>query len=240
MPQIKGEFHLTELSIVIPSYKYRGVISDFFKELVKTFPKSEFIITNDKGIDNWKWKELIKKYSSYNIKHLIITHVGKGYAVESGFVEAKGDFIGFIDDDGSVSAKDFKSMFEFLKKSEYDGIIASRVAGNAKIIKRQSLFRVILGKLFFYLIVRLLFGLKYKDTQCGAKIFRRDAAKKFLPFKTKGFSFDLEILLKSKNLKFKIKEFGIKWEDKMGSAVSFKRMLEMLYEAFLLKKQFIK
>ncbi len=226
---MQGERTLTQLSIVIPSYRFEKTIEKFFYDCLAEFPQAEFIIVNDEGSDNKFWKTVSDK-----IKYAIVPHVGKGFAVNKGFSMASGDFVGFIDDDGSVSPGEFKRMFNFLKNSSYDGVIASRKTAGSDIAVKQPLFRRILG-IAFINIVKMFFKLEYEDTQCGAKIFRKDVIKKITPLKSTGFSFDLEILIKCKKYSFNIKEFGVKWIDDKKSTLGAKRILKMVYEVIMLK-----
>ncbi len=220
---------MTQLSIVIPSYRFEKTVEKFFYDCMAEFPHAEFIIVNDEGSDNKFWLTVSDK-----IKYVIVPHVGKGFAVNRGFGMASGDFVGFIDDDGSVSPGEFKRMFDFLKNSGYDGVIASRKTAGSYIAVRQPLFRRVLG-IAFINIVRMFFELEYKDTQCGAKIFRKDVIKKITPLKTTGFSFDLEILIKCKKFGFNIKEFGVKWVDDRKSTLGAKRILKMVCDVIMLK-----
>lgn len=75
----------------------------------------------------------------------------------------------------------------------------------------------------FNILVNLLFGLGIRDTQCGAKVFKREVLDLLLPvFKTRGFEFDVELLWRIKNADFKIKEVPITWKHEEGSTFSLK------------------
>jgi hypothetical protein len=77
--------------------------------------------------------------------------------------------------------------------------------------------------------VRFFFRLPFKDTQCGAKVFRREVLKRVLPeLNARGFAFDVNLLYLVRRDGFKIKEIGIIWEDKHGSKVKlWKTVIEM-------------
>jgi dolichyl-phosphate beta-glucosyltransferase len=92
-----------------------------------------------------------------------------------------------------------------------------------------------LGAVFSF-IVRLLFHLGVKDTQCGFKLFRKEPAKRiFSMLKTDGFAFDVEALLLARKLGYKIKEVPVKWVDKRGSKVRLGHSLRMLEEVLRLR-----
>lgn len=220
---------MTELTIVIPSYNFRASTEFFVQDCLKKFPHAEIIVVIDEGRNSEFWKKF-----SGSIKCISVPHVGKGFAVGKGFSLASGKFVGFMDDDGSVSAGEFKRMLEFLENSDYDGVIASRKTTGSDVIVRQPLFRKVLG-IIFTKIINIIFGLEYKDTQCGAKIFRREVVEGILPLKMTGFSFDLEILIKCRKRGFKIREFGVKWIDDKNSTLGLRRILRMVYDIFLMK-----
>jgi len=78
-------------------------------------------------------------------------------------------------------------------------------------------------------LVRILVTNKFKDTQCGFKLFKRAVAKKlFDELKTNGFAFDVEILYNSIKMGYKIKEVGVIWSNSFFSSVAiFKDPLKM-------------
>ena len=61
-----------------------------------------------------------------------------------------------------------------------DGVIGSRYVPGSKVTTPQGLFRRLESRTF-NLIIRLLFGLPYNDTQCGAKVFKKVPLDLVLP-----------------------------------------------------------
>ena len=50
------------------------------------------------------------------------------------------------------------------------------------------------SKLFFESLTKLLFGINYYDTQCGAKLFKRHVIEKIVPYLWVGqWAFDIEL-----------------------------------------------
>ena len=148
---------------------------------------------------------------------------GKGGAVSIGFSEATGDYIGYFDADGAVSASEIYKLFEFIHETPWlDGVIGNRYGGDSVI----SFGRGFLSRLF-NTYVELLFNLDYRDTQCAAKIFRRKKAKILgKKLSSTGWAFDVNILLLCKYLNFQILQRPVKWVEKHGSKFS-------LFEAFI-------
>jgi len=108
-----------------------------------------------------------------------------------------------------------KDMFETLV--EVDGVIASRRLSTSKIIIKQPLKRRLASK-GFNMLVRTLFGLPFKDTQCGAKVFMRRAICDIIDeLETRGFEIDVEILWRLKNKGYRVVEYPIIWSHSEGS-----------------------
>ena len=121
----------------------------------------------------------------------------------------------FVDADESVSTDDLKGMFHALH--DVDGVIASRRLAGSKILIKQPINRRLASKAF-NIFVRMFFGLPFKDTQCGAKIFKIDAIFDILnDLKTSGFEIDVEILWRLKKGGYRIIEYPITWKHSDGS-----------------------
>jgi glycosyltransferase involved in cell wall biosynthesis len=173
--------------------------------------------------------ETAKIVNNYSQKYPFIKHIetdynsGKGGAVALGFNKADGDFIGFVDADGAVPATEVYKLYEFLEETPWlDGVIGVRTKETTQI----SLKRRILKKIY-NLYVKLLFKLPYQDTQCGAKFFRKKAAKAIArKLSHTGWTFDVNVLLVAKYLSFRIMEHPVSWSEKRGSKFS-------VYEALI-------
>jgi len=143
--------------------------------------------------------------------------IGKGGAVQRGFLAARGEVVGFVDADGATTAEEFDRLFHQL--DGFDGVIASRWIPGARVYNRTSPLRK-LTSIGFVAIAKTLFGLPYRDTQCGAKIFRRpviDAVAKQL--QTRDMAFDVELLVRCQRAGFRIREVPSIWTDQTSSTV---------------------
>lgn len=153
------------------------------------------------------------------------SRLGKGGATIEGFKKSNKKILGFVDADGAVSPYQFEKLLSELKN--YDCAIASRRVKDSQILKRQPLKREVLSKIF-NIIVNRLFDLKIKDTQCGAKVFKREVVDRVLPkLKSTGFEFDVELLWRIKNEGFSIKEVPITWQHTDESSFSLKYAPQM-------------
>jgi glycosyltransferase involved in cell wall biosynthesis len=213
-------------SIIIPAYNEELRIKSVVLSLSESMPEKEILVVCD-GAD--ETKSIVKDISVHKPNIRVINfdvRLGKGGAIVEGFKTARGERIGFVDADESVSPKDIKDMFNLLESS--DGIIASRRMKASKILVEQPLKRRVASRIF-NIFVRSFFGLPFKDTQCGAKVFKREAIYSILDeLETKGFEIDVEILWRLKNKGYNIIEHPIAWKHSEGSKFSLKQSKHML------------
>ena len=173
-----------------------------------------------------KTEEIVKLAQKKNkgINYLNLKPGGKGFAVIEGFkysLKKSNDLIGFIDADMATSPEEYHKLINNI--GYYDGIIADRYLKGSKIFPPPTLQRLFAKRLFNFVIRSLLF-LPFGDTQCGAKIFRREALEKTIPCLVMSkFAFDVDLLYNLKKQGFKIKAEKTSWSDKGYSTVNFWR-----------------
>lgn len=191
---------------------------DFFDS---RYPDAEFIVVTDGCKD--KTPLIVDNLSA---KHHCIRRIhpcqrlGKGGAVIAGIKEAKGELIGFLDADGSISPRDAFNLVTSVNGT--DGAIASRWVKGANILKQEPPVRVIAGRCF-NLLIRILFGLPFRDTQCGGKFFKRKALANVIgELGLTDWSFDVELLYRMNNRGYHIKEVPVSWEHKDGSKLELR------------------
>ena len=221
-------------SIIIPAYNEEERIKFTIKNLLMEFPDQEIIVVCD-GQDHSV--DIVKNLSLKYPNLMLLSfknRLGKGGALVQGFRAANGRDVCFVDADESVSTIDLKRMF--LALTDVDGVIASRRIAGSKILAEQPLMRRIASRAF-NIFVRMLFNLPFKDTQCGAKIFKRDALFDILDeIKTTGFEIDVELLWRMNNKGYTIKEYPITWKHAEGSKFKLSHSNSMLIS--LLKTRF--
>jgi glycosyltransferase involved in cell wall biosynthesis len=141
--------------------------------------------------------------------------IGKGGAVLEGFCQAAGDRLAFVDADGATAAESLLDLLARLRRC--DIAIGSRWMKDSVIRRKQPLRRRAFGRLF-NATVRGLFALPYYDTQCGAKAFRRAAARQLAGVVQEArWTFDVDLLLWARFFDMTVNEVPIVWEDKAGS-----------------------
>jgi dolichyl-phosphate beta-glucosyltransferase len=230
-----------EISIVIPAYNEEKRIEKTLKKIYEYFKEKgvefEIIIVDDGSKD--KTVEIVERFSLDKKEIRILKHeknMGKGAAVKTGILNAKGELILFTDADLSTPIEEFEKLKNEIEGG-YDIAIGSRALKDSKIIIPQPFYRRIIGRIF-PLLVRLIVIKDFKDTQCGFKLFKNEAAKKiFSRLKINGFAFDVEVLARGKKEGFKIAEIGVVWYNSPESKVSvLKAPIKMFLELNKIKK----
>ena len=204
-----------KLSIVIPAYNEEQRIQktlSAFEWYFRRMYNTELIVVCDGNTD--RTPEIVAKYSKRH-KHVhLLTfpiRLGKGGGAVEGLKVATGDIVGFVDADSSTSTSDYDHLVRTLLKKKADGAIASRYLPESRILARQPLYRKFLSR-GWNLLVRLMFWIPFTDTQCGAKVFRKEAIQEVIPkMKSHGFEFDVELLWRMQKSGYKIVEVPTTW-----------------------------
>jgi len=157
---------------------------------------------------------------------------GKGGAIMRGMKAAKGDVV-IYDADASAPAREILKLIEGLAKAAI--VVGSRKLPDS-LVHGVPPVRLVTSALFS-LIVRILFNLGVRDTQCGFKAIRKAAVKKLLPqLKSTGFVWDVELLARAKNNKMRVLEVPIEWTFRAGGTMRPLDTLKMLYDLLALRK----
>ncbi len=222
------------LSVVVPAFNEQDRIVPFLKELVDFAEKNswvgELIVVDDGSSD-----ATLQILNSFKKQVRILKHernLGKGAAVRTGIMAAKGDFIVIADADGATSASQLPKMRSALRK--FDAVFGSRNLPDSKIISKKPFVKMVLSKLFnFY--ADWLFGFGCSDLLCGFKGFRSEIAKHVLPsLVSDRWIFDVELLARLKAKNSSIGEIPINWSYVHGSKMKIN--METLSFAFSLYK----
>jgi len=145
---------------------------------------------------------------------------GKGYSVRHGMEKAQGDWILSTDADLSSPLEEVDKLLAAVEREQAAAAIGSRALDRSLVGVHQAAIREWSGRLF-NVIMRAATGLPFRDTQCGFKLFRSDAARVIFPRqKLDGFGFDVEDLLIARIHGFKVVEVPVRWDNVEGTKVS--------------------
>lgn len=199
-----------ELSFVLPAYNegdsIEGALDTLDRVVKETGLRYEIVVVDDGSIDNTCLKAI--NYASKNGHVKIVSYkrnLGKGYAVKKGFMQAAGDAVVFVDSDLEIDLERISSYVEALQ----DGDIIIGSKWHPESVVEMPLIRRILGH-SFNVLVRLMTGVKLKDTQTGLKAIRRKAFEDvFLRLAVKRYAFDVELLAVAKLYGLKVVEMPV-------------------------------
>ena len=212
-----------KLSVVIPSYNEMGNLRKGTLDKVATYLSREkynyeVIVVDDGSTDGSR--EFVGRFIERNNKFKLIenSHTGKAGAVTKGMLEATGDYILFTDMDQATPIEEVEKLLEFVP--EYDIVIGSRNTQR----RGSPLIRIFISRSAI-VMRKVLVGLRdIDDTQCGFKLFSKQAAKEifekvkeinngFHSIKSSSVTsgFDVELLYIGSSLGYKIKEVPVDW-----------------------------
>ncbi len=231
--QLKNKKMNIYLSVIVPAYNEENRLPKTINSIVDFLKKqsyeSEVIIVDDGSTD--KTVEVANKLiSKVPTARLILGKVnrGKGFAVKTGMLSARGERRLFMDADGSTPISEVDKLFK--TGEDADVVIGSRRVSGADVKEDQSVFRLTLGWLFRTIIETIL-PLGVVDSQNGFKLFSAKSANElFLQQTIFGWAFDVEILYMARKRGYKIKEVPIVWVNDKESKVTLKGMVKMLWE----------
>jgi dolichyl-phosphate beta-glucosyltransferase len=145
---------------------------------------------------------------------------GKGYSVRHGMQKAQGDWILSTDADLSSPLEEVDKLLSAVEREKAAAAIGSRALDRSLVGVHQAAFREASGRVF-NVVMRAATGLPFRDTQCGFKLFRKDAAHAIFPRqRLDGFGFDVEDLLIARIHGFKVVEVPVRWDNVEGTKVS--------------------
>ncbi|MBT0664493.1 glycosyltransferase family 2 protein [Geobacter pelophilus] len=211
------ENHFPAISITIPAYNEESRLPGYLNSILAYISQNnisyEIIVVDDGSTDSTS--AIVKSYSENNpnIKLIRLSHnCGKGYAVKTGMLLAKGKLRLFADADGATPINELDRLKKYID-SGAAVVIASRALKDNSCTIRAHLHRKIIGSIFNF-IARLLTVKGIHDTQCGFKLFTEEAAKTIFPLQQiNGFGFDVELLFISQIKGYKIEEVSVNWTD---------------------------
>ena len=234
------------LSIVAPAYNEDAVISEVVYEWQQFIKKekieAEVVICNDGSTD--KTGEILTKLQK-KYPNLVVCenkpNKGYGAAVANAVDHARGELIMTLDSDGQFNIKGFRQLHRKLLSGKYDLVTGFRFR------KKDNLGRVIADRCL-NLIMRLVFGLPFKDTNCAQKLYRAGLLRR-IGIESGGYPAPTEVLAKAAAMGAKIGEVGVThYERKKGttalklfkiSANFFKFLVYLRLKLYLYKTKII-
>jgi dolichyl-phosphate beta-glucosyltransferase len=159
---------------------------------------------------------------------------GKGHAVKTGVSAAQGGLILMSDTDLSTPLQDWRALKGALDAGA-DIACGSRAVRGAHVGRPPPWHRRILSRVF-NVLVRLAGVHDFRDTQCGFKLFRAEAARAvFGRLRTRRFAFDVEMIALARDFGYRVVEVPVNWDYSGHSTVKvFSSGARMLWDVFTL------
>ncbi len=231
------------LSLVIPAYREARRLPRTLDELAKFgeglgFPFEVLIVVEKSGDETL---EIAAAFAARQAHFRVIDNAvqrGKGFAVRTGMLHARGEIIFYMDADLSVPLHEVTAFLAHLEAHPgIDVLIGNRQHADSRITRAQSWLRRTMGQTFNRILQTVALA-PARDTQCGFKAFRRAAAQAvFSKQQLDGFAFDVEVLLLAERLGYKVADLPVEWINSPESKVRIVRdSLQMLRDAVRVRR----
>ena len=206
------------LSIVIPCYNEETRLPPTLVRmqayLAEQSYSSEIIVVDNASAD--RTQEVAR---AAGVEVIEEHRRGKGAAVRTGMLAARGEYVLFSDADLSTPIEEVEKLLAALRGGAIVAV-GSRALPESNITVHQPWYRELVGRLG-NLLVRLLAVHGLADTQCGFKLFPREIAQRlFGAQRMTGIAFDMEVLFLAQRGKLKIAEVPVTWVDSPDSRIS--------------------
>ena len=216
------------LSLVIPAYNERERLPPYLARVrsylsQQTADDYEVIVVDDGSFDGLA--DVLQQLAHTWSRLVVIRHRqnrGKGAAVRTGMLAARGRLLLLADADGATCIEE-ESRLRAAIDAGADVAIGSRWGRAAGVVRRRSRSRAVVGRVFA-IVASLALGRRACDTQCGFKMFRGAVAKQLFELvEEQHYLFDLELLLLAESLGCRVVEVPVNWSDVPGSHMSLAR-----------------
>jgi len=227
------------VSITAPAYNEREnietVITDWEGIFGRDGIRGEIVIGDDGSTDGTKdvLREVQRRFDNL----VVVDHPvnrGYGYALSSAIARSRGDYVLTIDSDGQFDAGEYALLLAEMENG-YDVVTGYRRR------KQDNVLRVTADRVL-NLMIRILFRLDLRDTNCALKLFKGDVARS-LTIEARGYPTPTELLVRAQTLGYRIGETGITHYERAGGTSKLKAFRTswhmLLFLAYLKYKQLL-
>ena len=208
-------------SLVIPAFNESARLGATLEKVLAYLRTqrldAEVVVVNDGSRDNTA--EIVREFAQTNPALRLVENPGnrgKGYSVRNGVLNSRGRIVLFSDADLSSPIEEMAKLAAALEAGA-DVAIGSRWLQVQLQTQRQALHRQLFGRIY-NLLLRIMLGLQFADTQCGFKAFTRPAAMKIFSLqRIERWGFDPETLFLARKFGFKVQEVPVLWGHSGGT-----------------------
>lgn len=224
-----------DVSITMPAYNEEANIEKTVRECMEVLQKErisgEVVVTNDGSQDGTLAVLERLKGAYHNFRYIDLKeNLGYGGALKKAIDASKGKYVVTIDSDGQFDIRDMPRLLAKIREG-YDCVTGYRTR------KKDTLPRVV-ANWGYNLLVRLLCGISFRDSQCALKIFTGDVIRSF-SLEARGFTFPTEALIKMTYYGYRVTETSIthRYREAGESKVAFFKTVRIMF-TFLLYIRF--
>ncbi len=210
---------MTMLSIVIPAYNEERGIAEIMQRVLAVKPalkehgieQMELLVVNDGSRDNTF--QAASQAAGQDPSVRVISHPknrGYGAALKTGFAQAKGELIGFLDADGTYPPEYFPQLCDAVMAGS-ELVIGSRMMGADS---KMPVTRRI-GNIFFAGLLSVVGGMRVTDSASGMRVFRKDMYERISPLPD-GLNLTPVMSTRAIHENLKVKEVAIPYSERVG------------------------
>jgi glycosyltransferase involved in cell wall biosynthesis len=207
---------MTTLSVVIPALNEEDSIDAVMTRVLAVEPALrevgvaglELIVVDDGSTD--RTPDLVRAVPRVRlIQHPV--NCGYGAALKTGFAAASGEWVGFLDADGTYPAEYFPALCRAAQTQNADIVIGSRMAGAES--EMPAVRRV--GNILFAQLVSIISAEKITDSASGMRIFKRSILEQIYPLPD-GLNLTPVMTTRALHEKLKMVEVAIPYSERVG------------------------
>ncbi len=199
------------VSVVIPVFNEELTIGNVVTRTKRTLEQMgvsyEVLVVDDGSVD--RSADISQAREAHVLRE---DHQGKGYALRSGFRQARGELIVTLDADGSHQPEEIPSVMQYIREDKADFVTGTRFynsdVNKTKIPKVNRLGNRIFNNLIWYLT-----GKKFSDSQSGFRAIRSSLIKK-MRLSSRGYEVESEMLVKALKMGARVTETPISFNQR--------------------------
>jgi len=204
------------VSVVIPVFNEEVTVGNVVTRTKKTLEQlgvSYEILVVDDGSDD-RSADIAQELKAHVLRK---AHQGKGFALRSGFRQAKGELVVTLDADGSHQPEEIPLVLQYIRENKADFVIGSRFLNSeANKTKIPKINRT--GNRMFNGLIWYLTGAKISDSQSGFRAIRSSLIKK-MKLGSHGYEVESEMLVKALKMGARVAETPISFDQRtVGSS----------------------
>ncbi len=208
-----------ELSVCAPAYNeaegIEAVVREWEQVLDEAGVPSEIVITNDGSTDSTG--EVLARLQA-EFPNLVVVSFerngGYGRALSAAVARSRGRYVVTLDSDGQFDLAEYRPLLDLLQRENLDVVTGYRHAKQAGLVH-------VLADRGLNLLVRLLFGLRLRDTNCALKVFRGAVARSIL-IEAAGYPTPTEYVVKAHTLGYRVGEHRVTHRPRLAGQTKLK------------------